>query len=55
MNLEVCYNESPNELDTDPSSVLIYTAVNPEQFYWCHWAQKEKHVFQYKKQKEDLG
>jgi len=38
MNLEVCYNERLNELDTDPSSVLSYTAVNPEQFYWCHWA-----------------
>lgn len=33
MSLDIFYNGSPNELDTDPSSVLSYTAANPEQFY----------------------
>lgn len=32
------YNERLNELDSDPSSVLGYTAINIEQFYWGHWA-----------------
>lgn len=32
------YNERLNELDSDPSSVLGYTAINTEQFYWCDWA-----------------
>lgn len=33
MNWEDFYNERLNELDTDPSSVLRYIVVNPEQFY----------------------
>lgn len=33
MNWEDFYNERLNELDTDPSSVLRYTVVNPEKFY----------------------
>lgn len=31
------YIERLNELDSDPSSVLSYTAINLEQFYWFHW------------------